>query len=458
MAGKETNPIQQRMELLAEKWQAAVAVPGISIVRIHAEESEKDMVDTFCTYLLGVDTPNRDIPVIFESIYHDDEQYSQALVDELKGLIDVWNTANKDALSIKTELIRWQPDYSMYKKDNAAFLFVENMNRLAAYLSLEKGIYLVAVLKVSFVEERMFGRWLEQALAAGLHDKSKMLIYDTAAHPFFEKIADKYPDRIITLEPALDMDNAMQQVAAMGNPDNPAVQYRQAFVKLMQAIEKRNEKDARKYGDDCIDIAINNLEKSPYWIGQVIAVYAALANDQVGYKNYKKAIAYSSEGIAAAEQSVVLIKDEFIYRKFLGQAIMLRAALYTVDREWQKAVADFETAANHYIYTNDIILAMEACRMAAYCNRKYGDRGTACKWLAAAVSQSKQLPAHIIKVTTFAGVIEMLIDINDEVHISREDVENAAEAVYGEEWMKEIVNWKNPHYEQVTDPSKTVAA
>jgi hypothetical protein len=458
MAGKETNPVQQRMELLAEKWAAAAATPGIRVVRIHAAENEKEMVETFCTYLLGVDTPNSDIPVIFESIYHDDEQYSRALLDELRDLIHVWNNANKDALAIKTEPIHWQPDYTLRNKDNPAFLFTENMNRLAAFLSLPKGVFLVGILKVSFIDARQFNGWLQYALKAGLHEKCRLLIYDTADHPFFNQIADRHPEKIISLAPALDMDNAMQQLAAMGSPNDPAVQYRQAFVRLVQAIEKRNEKAAQQHADECIDIAVDNLAKSPYWIGQVIAVYAALANDQVGYKNYKKAIGFATEGVAAAEQSVQLIRDEFIYRKFLGQAVMLRGSLYTVNKEWEKAVADFETSATHYIYTNDSILAMEACRMAAYCNRKYGDTNAACKWLAKAIECSRQLPPHIIKVTTFAGVIEMLLEINNERHISREETAEAAEAVYGKDWMREVLNWKNPTYEEVTDPSKTVAA
>lgn len=451
-----SNPIQQRMELLAEKWEAAVATPGVHIVRIHADESEKDMVDTFCTYLLGLDTPNRDVPVIFESIYHQAEQYSRDVLKELKDLIEIWNTSNKDALNIKTEPILWEVDESLVKKDNPAYLFVENMNRLAKYLCLGEGIYLVAVLRVSFVEPQQFNRWLEYALEAGMHDKCKLLIYDTSSHPFFDKIADRHPDEIITLRPELDMDNAMQQVAAMGNPNDPAVQYRQAFIKLMQAIEKRKEQDTQPWADTCIDIAVNNLEKNPYWIGQVIAVYAALANDQVGYKNYRKAISFASEGVIAAEQSIALIRDEFIYRKFIAQAVMLRASLYTVNKNWEQAVKDFETAADHYLFTNDTILAMEACRMAAHCNQKYGNINAACKWLAKAVECSKQVPAHIVKYTTFAGIIEMLIQINDEQYISREEVEHAAEHVYGKDWMKEILNWKKPHYEQVSDPSKVV--
>lgn len=445
------------MELLSEKWQAVAVRPGVQLVRIHAEENEKDMVDSFYSYMLGVDTPNPDVPVIFESIYHDDDQYSLSLLTELKNLIHIWNTANKDALSVQVEPIRWEPDFALINKNNPAFLFIENMNLLTAYLSLAQGIFFVGILKVSFVQPARFRFWLEKALELPMHKQIRILLHDTVKQPFYDALAGKYPDKVITLYPELDMDSAMQQVAAMGNPHDPAVQYRQAFVLLMQAIEKRKEDEAKKHGDVCIDIAISNMEKSPYWIGQVIAVYAALANDQVGHKNYKKAIDYSNEGVIAAEQAIQMINDEFIYRKFLGQALMLRASLYTVDNNWEKAIEDFAIAADHYQFTNDIVLAMEALRMEGYCNRMYGNIHAACAALAKAVETSKQLPAHIIRSTTFAGVIELLIQINDQKHISSADVEAAPEQVYGKEWMKEILNWKYPSYEHVTDASKTIA-
>jgi hypothetical protein len=102
------------MELLVEKWEVAASLPGVNLVRIHAQENEKDMVDAFYTYLLGVDTENHDIPIIFESIYHGHEQYTASLLQELKELIETWNKANKDAIAIELKQIHWEP-HSRYR-------------------------------------------------------------------------------------------------------------------------------------------------------------------------------------------------------------------------------------------------------------------------------------------------------------------------------------------------------
>ncbi|MEO6916340.1 MAG: hypothetical protein ABI151_12390, partial [Chitinophagaceae bacterium] len=435
MAGKESNPIQQRMEMLVEKWEAVREQPYINVVRIHAQNNEKDMVEAFYTYLLGVGTENNDIPIIFNSIYHDDDQYATALLDELADMIETWNIAGKDNIEVEMTHLDWQPDYTLTDKRNPVFLFVKNINNLAVHLDLSEGVFLVPILRVSFTNPNAISRWLHLGVKAGIHPKVKLVVDDTEANPFYQRLVEKDADCVATLIPDLDMDTALQQVAAMGKPDDPGVQYRKAFVLLVQAISNRKEKEAEKNADICIDIANKNLEKNPYWIGQVIAVNAALANDQVGYKNFIKAIEYSDRGVEAALKSREIVTDEFIYRKFIAQAVMLRASLYTVTKDWRKAVEDFTVAANHYAYTNDMMLAMEAHRMIGYANHKSGNTDAACKALVDALTVSKNIPEHIIRSTTFAGVIELLFQINNLKYISNQQVQDAAWFVYGDDWM-----------------------
>lgn len=456
MAGKESNPIQQRMEMLVEKWEAVREQPQVNVVRIHAQNNEKDMVEAFYTYLLGIDTENNDIPIIFNSIYHDDDQYANALLDELADMIETWNIAGKDNIEVEIPHLDWQPDYTLIDHNNPVFLFVKNINNLAIHLNLSEGVFLVPILRVSFTNPNAISRWLHLGVKAGIHPKVKVVVDDTVSNPFYQRLVEKDADNVVTLIPDLDMDNAMHQVAAMGKPDDPGVQYRKAFVALVQSIGNRKEKEAEKHADTCITIANKNLEKNPYWIGQVIAVNAALANDQVGYRNFRKAIEYSTRGVEAALKSKQIVTDEFICRKFIAQAAMLRASLFTVTKDWKKAVEDFTIAANDYTYTNDMMLAMEAYRMSGYANDKSGDNDAACKALVEALTISRQIPEHIIKFTTFAGVIELLFQINNLKYISNQEVQDAAWFVYGDDWMTEIKNWKNPRYEQQDDPTKAM--
>lgn len=456
MAGRESNPIQQRMEMLAERWEVVAKEPDVRMVRILAKENEKDMVDAFYSYLLGVDTDNHDIPIIFNSIYHEGHQYAEALLLELDDMIETWNCTNKEAVEVAIQYLDWHPDMKLIDADNPAALFVQNINALAKHLSLQEGTYLVAVLRASFTEAGAVNHWLHQAIKAGIDEKVRLIVDDTTTHPFYQKLVDRNPVTVATLIPDLDMDNAMQQLAAMGNPADPGVQYRKAFMAMIQAIESRKEKDAGKHAETCIQIAEKALPTNPYWIGQVIAVNAALSNDQVGHKNFKKAIVYATHGVEAAEKSKELIPDASIHRKFIGQAVMLRASLYAAAKEWIKAAEDFALAASHYVYTNDTMLAMEAFRMLGVAHHKTGNRDEACKALVEAIDIGEQIPQHIIKFTTFAGVIELLFKINNFNYISNEEIEEVAFSAFGENWAEEIRNWKKPHYEPVNDPAKAM--
>ncbi|MEO8961914.1 MAG: hypothetical protein ABI325_08540 [Ginsengibacter sp.] len=457
MSAKESNPIHQRIELLTEKWESIIKNSDVGVVRINARDNEKEMVDTFYTYLLGVDTNNHDVPIIFNSIYHNETQYSMALLAELEEMIDIWNNADKSNIEAVIDQLDWKPDYSLTKSDNPAFLFIQNINNLAVFLKLSQAIHLVPILRVSLADIKGLNRWLNFLLKAGVNPKVKLLIDDTFSHPHFQSFAENNPDKVVTLVPDLNMDKAMQQIAATGNPNDPGVQYRKSFIAMMQAIEQRKEKDTAKYAAACIQIANNNLKKNPYWIGQVIAVNAALANDQVGYHNFNTAIEFSTKGVEAAEKAKEIISDEYIHRKFMAQAIMLRASLYVAAKQWLKAIDDFTVAANHYVYTNDLVLGMEAYRMMGYCYDKAGNKDAACNALTEALCVSGTISQNMIKYTTFGGVIEHLLQINNQKYISNEDIGDIAGEVYGDDWVTEIKNWKNPNYDQVNEPEKAIA-
>jgi hypothetical protein len=137
---------------------------------------------------------------------------------------------------------------------------------------------------------------------------------------------------------------------------------------------------------------------------------------------------------------------------------MVRGALYVADRRWTAAVADFERAAENYTFTNDPILAMEAWRMKAFAHRKAGNTDACCAALADGLAMARRIPDHLLKFTTFPGIVEVLLEVNNGKHCTRAEVEELAASVYGKDWMKEIRNWKSPTYEHIEDPTKTVVA
>ena len=118
-----------------ELWAVSKSNRSARLIRITSKPDEEDMVDTFFTYMVAVDTPILDIAFHFESQYTDDEEFSKSLLNELDETITVWNTSKKEE-GIDFEEIDWKPDYDSHlvKEYGWAGVFTYNFNRLSKIL------------------------------------------------------------------------------------------------------------------------------------------------------------------------------------------------------------------------------------------------------------------------------------------------------------------------------------
>ena len=230
----QSNPIQQRIESICEYWEESKKFNSARIVRIQCQPDEHDMIDTFYMYMIGMDTPIMDISFHFDSTCSDVNTYSIDLLKELDELISIWNNSEKEK-GITHFDINWKANFNINDKKNPALLFVANFNKLADILKLNDNLYSVAILKSPTNQEQI--NWLKNALEAGISEKVKILIYDSVDNPLYDQFCFSNPQLTTTIALNLNMDKAMEQAAAMGDPKDPATPYRQAFMKMMNAIE-----------------------------------------------------------------------------------------------------------------------------------------------------------------------------------------------------------------------------
>lgn len=444
---KETNIIEQKIEEFAEKWIDATGIQSGRVVRVYAEDDEEEMVDTFYMYLLSVDSIPDDIAFYFETTFEDEETYSKLLLEELSVILSDWNDLPKDK-DIEFTPVDWRADYSLTDEKNPAYLFVENFNRFAKALMIEEGVLLTAVLKLYTNDARQASSWLKHAIKAGISPLVRITVCDTASQPMFEKLSIEYEDEVVTIIPDMDMGNTMAQLAASGDPNDPATPYRHAFVCLMEAVTKRKKNEVSKYGKECIDIATENVEKNPYWIMQLVVVYTLLSNDQVGYKKYDKALEYAEKAILAAACGEEHLEPG-IYRRQVGQTFLFRGSLYCIQKEWKKAMDDYRISAENYGACNDYILQAEALRMQGYAAGKTWTEDS-IQPLVDAARLGPLIPPDQIDASSYAYLIKQLLKTNYSSYISRDDLNDMLTKIWGEEWEEHIKLAASPEYSQHT--------
>lgn len=435
----QSNPIQQRIEMICEKWEEAKKHKPARIVRIQCQPDEEDMVDTFYTYMIGADTPILDIAFHFDSSCTDVKLFSTQLVKELEEVIDIWNNSQKDE-RIEYVPIEWKPDYSLQKDKNPAAMFVHNFNRLATEMDLEKGLYVVAIFKGA-VKDKKLTIWLKAAVDAAISPAVKLLIHDTLAEPIFNSLHIDLPSMVATIPLNLNMAKAMEQAAAMGDPKDPATAYRQVFMKMINAMGAQKENEAEKWGKECLVTATQNLPKDPYWVMQIIVIYIALGNDKIRYKKKKETLEYANKAVETAIASQVHFENG-VASGLLAQTLMFRGSVLSMQGTHGDCYTDCSIAYEIYKKQGNTVLAIEACRMAGKSAYKSSQYKNAIEILADGVRLGKVIDTVTAQSSTYPGVLEMLLKSNYTPVISMIEIDKIARNLYGEDWVEVVNNWK----------------
>ncbi len=435
----QSNPIQQRIELICEKWEDAKIYKDARIVRIKCQADEEEMVDTFYTYMIGVDTPISDIAFHFESPCMDVKQFGILLLKELEEIMEIWNKSVKDE-RIDYVPVHWQPDYSLQKDKNPAAMFVDNFNMLAKELNLPEGLFAVAIFKGALRNKNLVS-WLQEAIKLRISAKVKFLIHDTLTDLRFANIASSSPQTIVTIPLNLNMAKAMEQVAAMGDPKDPATSYRQIFMKMINAMGAQKESEAEKWGQECIAIATSNLSKDPYWIMQIVVVNIALGNDKIRYKKKKETLEYANKAVETSIASKEYFEND-VASGLLAQSLMFRGTVFFTQGNGNDAYSDFNTAFETYLKQGNILLAIEASRMAGQSAFKASQKPKGIKILAEGARLAKNCDPETARGSTYFGLLELLLQTDYMNFISPQELDGIARNIYGPDWRNIVINWK----------------
>lgn len=431
---QNTNPIQQRLELLADKWSEAVFKHDGRIIRILAKPEEEEMVSTFFEYMLGLDSSVDEIAILFESVFDKPARFSIQLLEELDNIVKIWNESKKpDGLVF--EPIEWHPDFSLADKEEHAALFVRNINKLAGQLLAGTDRILTPVLFFFSENEEEINKWLQSALRSDIAENIRIAVPDSTAHCLFDTTATDFPDEVITILPELDMNNGISQFAAMGDPADPNSAFQYSYVKMCQAIEKRKQKEVRTQADSCLRIASEYVEQNPNWLTQMVIIHIALANNELGNKNYKEAAKEATLAVDIAEKSRESL-DESLTNRLCGQCHMIRGSIRTVEKKWEKAIADFDEAEKLYASCKDTIMQVEALRMCGYAADQAYENKQATEYLVRGLRVGATIPVNVIAVSSFPLLVKSLLKQNYSNRITDEEIDDLLKPVWGDDWRE----------------------
>lgn len=433
---KETNVVDQKIEDFAEKWIDATSIKRGRILKVHAkDDNEVELVDAFFLYLLSPESLPDDIAIYFETQFKDKESFSKSLLEELETMLFEWNNSEK-GVGIDFQAVEWKPDYTLESSSNSAKLFIKNINDFAESLGLDKDVKITPILRFYSNKTKSINNWLSDALSSEISPLVRLAICDTKTNSIFNTLSLKYPERVITLEPEADMDNILVQLAAGGDPTDPATPYRLSFVSLMQAIGKKDKRQVKEHGKKCIEIATDNIEKNPYWISQLIGLYMMLSNAYWGFKDKKKAFQYADSAVAVSSTGKEFL-DSGIYYRQQGQAFLYRGSLFCLEKKWDDAIIDFKSATEAYEACNDYILQVESLRMEGYAAKKTWSKSPAIP-LAQGARLGKLISPELIDASSYTFLIKQLLGTSYHSEISDDELNDILIPIWGDNWRDKL--------------------
>jgi hypothetical protein len=451
----ETNPVQQKMEYLADSWND-IPKKKIKIIRSLIKYSDYNMLDAFYWYMLGMGTGVTDIVILFETEFMEYEYFGTNLIKELEGTVQLWNQAEFPG-EMKKEKIEWCPDYK-YSREDEPLLFITNINALSEALHLQKGRYLVANLLMPHNgKERQVQKWITALTEKEISEQVRILLTDYEEKIIFEELAFRYPKRVYTWQPDIDTGNVIEKVASMGEAGEPSTEYRISYARLLKAIGANDYSKTLHEGGKCLEIADANLTSDAFWPAQAVVILIMLSNEDWKNNHEEKALERAGSAITIARAASGLMGSHG-GSPLLAQALMNEAVMYCYKKKWKEAAPLYEEAAANYEKANIPLNAMESCRMAGYCHAKKWDSEIALSNLVRGYTIACSIEERVLQPSTFSLLLLQLLKENYREHIREEELERKATEVYGRGWREKIKQtWKDTDIEKLYEANPCLA-
>ena len=434
----QNNPIQERIDTLYNKWKSAINKKAVKIVRILSEHDEQDMIASFFKYLLDVEGQQEEFVFVLNSPFSTLESFGNELIKEIEEEVNNWNKATMPD-DISFEKIEWNPNYTIDNNKNHAQLFVSNVNSFAKYLFPAKGTKVCFIILMDEADKKEAYQWFSSVLDLNIEPHIVFGVTDTKDFKLYDKLADTFHKEVFTLVPNLDMDGATESLAAMGDMNKPNDKFRMHLVKLMNAVKNRKPNLVDINAKECLTIATKEVEKDPNWLAQIVTIYTILYNDQIGYKDYKKAIFFASKATEAALLTVNLLNDDISYR-LVGQTHIGLGSLHSLRGNWNDALQNFVVAKEAYIKCEDFLMQIESFRLCGWAAAEKGDVKLANQYYIEGYQLYPNLSQEIAVNSTFPYIVKKLMYNNDrEKIISNIQMNKDMTTLFGEDW-KEIVD------------------
>jgi tetratricopeptide (TPR) repeat protein len=424
------NAIERRLDRLTEQWQAFAADPALRLLRWRAVADDLRMVDLFIDVQSEELGTTPDVFVRLRPAFGDPSRYAS---DLLSAFLDQYDAARPD-LEAQGIAAGWQRPEAAVDETDPAFL-VRVATSFQAYYADRMQCLVLVLAPATVADERAFAAWLIDLLQQRLPPTLRLMVPDPEGAPRLDGLDQMAPGLAVTIDPALDMPGALEELARSEGADGPAKLFRVNLTSIANAGARGNLTGAERAAGRALEVA-----RKEDWADQALVVHVALAAVYLGAGRAADAVGSYRKASIAGE--AVAAKGHPAAARLRLTAAMGEGAALVAAARWREAAAAYEQAAPLAEAAGDPLMLLEAWRMAGWSHEQAGADRDAWRCGQLALEAGERLPADRRGQSTLPWVGQMLLRLLDRHY--RHDLHQAKvmrrrlDGAFGKDWERAL--------------------
>jgi hypothetical protein len=361
------NPVEKRLALLCGDWIDFRSEGSNRLLIWQVAENAMRIVQCFFeTQKHDLEYSSGDLFIVLDPPFDHSIQYSKALKEALRGQYDASrHDLEQEGLSTDWSFVPGNV------ADTAAGVVSALSSFGAKYCNTNQ--HLVGVLTPTAVaDDELFAGWLLRALANNLPEHLRLVIVDSIENPRFSKLAEASDPRIARRSPPIDGLSTAQETFAQEAAVGPAAVFRNHLMGVVTLLEKGTADEVKAKAKDAFKFA-----RAQKWPDQEVVLRVLVAGAMLKESRCAEAIDIYRAAQTAAEQA--LAAEHPAGRKLVLQALFGEAGAHLAAGDPLSAAGCYDRAAVNAQKDRNIILAIEAHRMGAFCHARTGAREEALR-------------------------------------------------------------------------------
>jgi tetratricopeptide (TPR) repeat protein len=399
-SSSDKNAMARRLEHLANSLDVFIQETDKPLLRWLTEPGDDEIVRVFIEYEQEIGDLTSlviETKVPFEA---DGDDFALRLMDDIERQYE----EIKPGLAEEDIVLTWKRPAAVEGEDSTARLVRTLTHLYLAHSNIIAGVVLF-IRPSAMLDEEAYALWMGELLRQGPPPEIRFVVLDPVRAPLLDDMATT-DERSVLSEPMnLDYPGMLEELAhGEDNQQGPDAKFRVLFVRLSNQAEKQDIEGAEETARKALAVAA-----SQNWYQMQVVVHMAMGACHLQQHSFEPALAAYKRATFTARQA----KDaqDPAGPKMEVASLLAEGSVLFAMQDYPKAAEVYVEAAPLAESTNDPLLAMEAWRMAAYCNEVSGDYASSVRYGESALDAGEKLRKDQRALSTLAFVGDGMIRV-----------------------------------------------